>query len=65
MNYGLKYHVSINSVYIKILKVYHFGETEMKCTIQYFSKPSGQLMTTEKGVKISYKALESWEIWES
>jgi hypothetical protein len=60
----MKYHVSINSIYIKLDKLRYRGAGYSTYSVSYYSKASGILLLSEKSVRIKDEAIKSWEVWE-
>lgn len=59
----MKYHISMNSIYIHLRKALYKGNGYSKYMVDYYSKASGFLIASEK-IKISDETIKSWEVWE-
>lgn len=59
----MKYHVSINSIYIHLVELLHRGVGHSIYAVDYYSKASGALIASEKR-KISDETIKLWEVWE-
>lgn len=60
----MKYHISINSIYIHLIRVRYKGNGYARYMVDYYSKASGALIASERSVNISDEAIKSWEIWD-
>lgn len=59
-----RYHISINSFYIEIVKIRYSCDTYIKYHIKYFDKMSGNQISESKNVKIMKSVKKHWEIWD-
>lgn len=58
-----KYHMEINSTYLKIVRIKYECIDYIKCHIQYYSKITNVLLCEEKNVKLFKDKVKHWEIW--
>ena len=63
MKEKMKYHKTINSMYVLVVKVKYQNDQYVKCHIRYFTKTSNMLIAEEKNVKIMKDQIKHWEIW--
>ena len=59
----MKFHTTINSFYIQILKVRFTGPKYIKANIRYLSKASGKVLCDERNVKLMKSAMKHWEVY--
>lgn len=59
----MKFHVTINSFYIQIVRVKFTGPTYIKAHLRYISKASGTVLCDEKNVKLMKSAMKHWEVY--
>ena len=59
----MKFHITINSFYIQIVRVKFTGPEYIKAHIRYISKASGTILSDEKNVKLMKSAMKHWEVY--
>ena len=59
----MKFHITINSFYIQIVRVKFTGPKYIKAHIRYISKASGTIISDEKNVKLMKSAMKHWEVY--
>lgn len=60
----MKYHISINSFYANLVRNRYKGNGYGRYMVDYYSKSSGDLIASERDVKIKDSIKEMWEKWE-
>lgn len=60
----MKYHISINSIFVHLIRARFKGNGYGRYMVDYYSKSSGDLIASERSVKISDDTIKSWEIWD-
>jgi hypothetical protein len=60
----MSYHVEINSIYIKLVRLRYKGDGFGKYWVNYYLKTNDELIATDRNLRINDETINHWHLWQ-